>query len=70
MIDPKWVQPYKIQDEKKPPLSKYLGAFKVILANQFIAGPLITLFWYFPAVWFGELIYLFYSNSKYGISRN
>ncbi|KAF1765070.1 hypothetical protein GCK72_005021 [Caenorhabditis remanei] len=53
MIDPNWVQPYKIQDEKKPPLSKYLGAFKVILTNQFISGPLITIFWYFPAVWFG-----------------
>ncbi|CAI5443593.1 unnamed protein product [Caenorhabditis angaria] len=49
MLDPAWVQPYKIQDEKKPTLSKYLSSLKTILPNQILVGPLVTAFWYIPA---------------------
>ncbi|EGT59629.1 hypothetical protein CAEBREN_14557 [Caenorhabditis brenneri] len=53
VTDPKWIQKYKIQDEKKPPLSKYKDIFKVIIPNQLIVTPIVTTIWFYIAKWWG-----------------
>lgn len=53
VTDPKWVQPYKIQEEKKPSLSKYLSILKVVGPNQLIVTPIVTTLWFYVARWWG-----------------
>ncbi|KAF1765069.1 hypothetical protein GCK72_005020 [Caenorhabditis remanei] len=53
VTDPKWVQPYKIQEEKKPSLSKYLSILKVVGPNQLIVTPIVTTIWFYIAKWWG-----------------
>ncbi|CAI5454112.1 unnamed protein product [Caenorhabditis angaria] len=62
MLDPAWVQPYKIQDEKKPTLGKYLSALKTILFNQIVIGPIVTAIWFIPANYLDITICIFFEE--------
>ncbi|CAI2340653.1 unnamed protein product [Caenorhabditis sp. 36 PRJEB53466] len=53
VLDPKWVQPYKIQEEKKPGLLKYLSILKVVGPNQLIVTPIVTSIYFYIAKWWG-----------------
>ncbi|KAK5966872.1 Dietary restriction down regulated [Trichostrongylus colubriformis] len=47
-LEPSWSMRFKVQQSKKPTLSKYSEALKLVLFNQFVTGVIVTALFHYP----------------------
>ncbi|KAK6054882.1 hypothetical protein COOONC_07613 [Cooperia oncophora] len=48
IFDSPWTKKFKVQDDKRPPLSKYVEALGLVLFNQFVTAVIVSALFHYP----------------------